>query len=365
MKKIRNTIACLIALSMMLAAAGCSTNKAEEPKETITSTSVLGKEKKQDKASSVETEASGKDVEESEDKAENEKEKEAKETSVASSKETTEASSNKVDLGFTEGLIEIDNIENAFTKTSPDMLDLKGGYVSHPDYQGSDDKNGSKDRLLGETYYDSKGNIVLFCRYAEDGDLVRSECYVYDDQGRVQRIEKWSRDSYQDSYSESYEYGENGPIKVSYGKASGYISTISVFEYDEKGRLLSETNSMSESGQPNYRYDYFYEEDGSYKRTYSGWSSLDKELKNSAEQYELYDSNGNIVEKYKGTVGNEYVYYTYDDKGLLSKDEDYKGKKIKGYSEYTYDEKGRMIQKDRYSASGKLSHSIVYNIQEL
>ena len=194
MKKIRNTIACLIALSMMLAAAGCSTNKAEEPKETITSTSVLGKEKKQDKASSVETEASGKDVEESEDKAENEKEKEAKETSVASSKETTEASSNKVDLGFTEGLIEIDNIENAFTKTSPDMLDLKGGYVSHPDYQGSDDKNGSKDRLLGETYYDSKGKLKYDIVWTGNEKCTVTE---YDSNENVKHIYKNGSSSYQ------------------------------------------------------------------------------------------------------------------------------------------------------------------------
>lgn len=362
MKKFRNIIVCLMAVSMVLSAAGCNSKDSGKRKKKATDT-----EETQTIATDETTETTiNIHVDETTETS--------GENTVVTNEETTEETSEGItvdedgnaDLGFTQGLVYIDNIDLAFTKTTPDMIDVTGGYKSTPDYQGEDDEDGSNDRLLGESYFDSNGNKVLFIRYDKDGDVVRTEYKIYDEQGRLIKEENWSRDSYHDSGFRVFEYNDDGSIALWYaGKASGYITDTNVFEYDEQGRLISELDTLTESGYPNFKYEYAYNDDGSFNKYYLGWLSSDNEFKNSAEQYKLYNADGLLIEDYTGTLSNEYTYYSYDEYGRLIGDEDYRGKKFNGNSVYTYDEEGRLIQKDRYFSSGNLNYSIIYNIEEM
>ena len=362
MKKFRNFIVCLMAVSLILSVAGCN-NSNKNGRKTKTKETAEESQTIEDE----ETTETTKDVHNKETAAPSEGS--STEPTTEPSEEITEGISvdadGNADLGFTQGLVLIDNIDYAFTKTTPDMIDVKGGYKSTPDYQGEDDSE-SKDRLFGVSYYDCNGNKVLFVRYDENGDVVRSEYKIYDDQGMLIKEENWSRDSYQDSYFATYEYDADGLLSiVHYGKASGYISNTSVFEYDEQGRVISKLNTITDSDDPNYKYEYTYNDDGSFKECYLGFSMISNELENSSEGYKLYNADGLITEYYTGKLDNQYVYYSYDENGRLVNEEDYSGDLFKGNTVYTYDEEGRLIQKDKYSASGNISYTMVYTIEEM
>lgn len=344
MKKIKNIVVYLVALSMVLSIAGCNSEKSRKTRDRETTAESSEEVIEETTIETVETTESS----------------ETEETA-----ETVETNSGEVDLGFTQGLIEIVDERYAFTGTTPDMIDVSGGYRSVADYQGEDDSE-SKDRLFGEYYYNSNGDEVLFCRYGEDGDLVHSEYYEYDDQNRLVTMEMWSRDSYQDSSFSAYEYNDDGSIAlIHYGKASGYISSTTVFEYDEQGRVISEINNVPDGKHPNFKYEYTYNEDGSYTKCYLGWNMFDNELENNTENYTHFNADGFKTEFYPGSMENKYYYYTYDENGRLIEDQDYKGKTLKGYTVYTYDENGRLLQKDRYFSSGNINYSIVYSMEEM
>lgn len=357
MKKFRNIIVCLMAVSLVLSAAGCNSSKSRDSRKKRT--------KETEEAQTIETDESAETtinihIEETTATSE--------ETTTTPPEESSEGlfvdEDGYADLGFTQGLIEIADENYAFTGTSPDMIDVTGGYKSIADYQGEGDSE-ARDRLFGEYYYNSNGDLVLFCRYGEEGDLVHSEYYEYDDQNNLLVMQMWSRDSYQDSSFKAYDYNDDGSIAAfHYGKASGYISSTTVFEYDDQGRLISETGTVTDNDEPSYKYEYTYNDDGSYTKIYLG-RNLDGELANSSEGYDLYNADGLHTEYYTGPLSNDYTYYTYDENGRLIGDEDYSGSLFKGNTVYTYDEEGRMIQKDRYYSSGSLNYSIVFTIEEM
>ena len=354
MKKIRNMVVYLVVLSMVMAVAGCNNSKSRKTRDNDDS-----------EETEIEEIEETEDIEETTTEPSEEVIEESIEESVEETSETTEISTGEVDLGFTQGLIEVVDANYAFTGTTPDMIDVSGGYRSVADYQGEDDSE-SKDRLFGEYYYNSNGDEVLFCRYGEDGDLVHSEYYEYDDQNRLITMEMWSRDSYQDSSFSAYEYNSDGNISlIHYGKASGYISSTTVFEYDDQGKLISETNTAPDGEHPNFKYEYIYNDDGSYKKCYLGWNSFENELMNNSENYTLYDANGLEIEFYPGSMENKYVYYSYDENGRMIEYQDYKGKTLKGYTVYTYDENGRLLQSDRYFSSGNINYSLVFSIEDM
>lgn len=207
------------------------------------------------------------------------------------------------------------------------------------------DENGDK---ISETVgYPDKPDETLYreytTQYQENGSKIVSESqtmlqatgepissetfeYEYNPDGLLIRKTGFSNGEYQDEIL--YEYDDNGNlISQSEGKpGSGVTSLAKSYEYDESGNLTKETQYNS-AGKINQYWTYEYDENG--KQTVKhNYNPAGEEMIEAVEcqwQYE-YDGEGRVVEEWQESVAGGHKYewyeYEYDEYGNVCKKKD-------------------------------------------
>ena len=207
------------------------------------------------------------------------------------------------------------------------------------------DENGDK---ISETVsYPDKPDETLYreytTQYQEDGSKIVSESqtmlqatgepissetfeYEYNPDGLLTRKTGFSNGEYQDEIL--YEYDDNGNLlSQSEGKpGSGVTSLAKSYEYDESGNLTKETQYNS-AGEINQYWTYEYDENG--KQTVKhNYNPAGEEMIEAVEcqwQYE-YDGEGRVVEEWQESVAGGHKYewyeYEYDEYGNVCKKKD-------------------------------------------
>ena len=207
------------------------------------------------------------------------------------------------------------------------------------------DENGDK---ISETVsYPDKPDETLYreytTQYQEDGSKIVSESqtmlqateepissetfeYEYNSDGLLIRKTGFSNGEYQDEIL--YEYDDNGNLlSQSEGNpGSGVTSLAKSYEYDESGNLTKETQYNS-AGEINQYWTYEYDENG--KQTVKhNYNPAGEEMIEAVEcqwQYE-YDGEGRVVEEWQESVAGGHKYewyeYEYDEYGNVCKKKD-------------------------------------------
>ena len=207
------------------------------------------------------------------------------------------------------------------------------------------DENGDK---ISETVsYPDKPDETLYreytTQYQEDGSKIVSESqtmlqatgepissetfeYEYNPDGLLIRKTGFSNGEYQDEIL--YEYDDNGNLlSQSEGKpGSGVTSLAKSYEYDESGNLTKETQYNS-AGEINQYWTYEYDENG--KQTVKhNYNPAGEEMIEAVEcqwQYE-YHGEGRVVEEWQESVAGGHKYewyeYEYDEYGNVCKKKD-------------------------------------------
>ncbi|MBR2548964.1 MAG: sigma-70 family RNA polymerase sigma factor [Clostridiales bacterium] len=233
---------------------------------------------------------------------------------------------------------------------TPDLLDLQGGYVRYNTYHSiSEDTYEEKDQL----YYDADGNLVLDCLYNEDGVLIYSDYYIYDDEGRVVREELWDTDSHSKGLYRTYTYGPNGVSRQESGKFGKDPDHYHVYEYDNKDRLILDTEYSTEFGTSYWYCEYVYEDDGTYTTHVTSFDVY-RQAMIASEDYNRYTADGTLLVKYTGIQAQSDVY-NYDDNGSLLSVERYYGKSLHQTTTYEYDAQGRLVR-DYTAFPGRDAH---------
>lgn len=195
------------------------------------------------------------------------------------------------------------------------------------------DENGDK---ISETVsYPDKPDETLYreytTQYQEDGSKIVSESqtmlqvtgepissetfeYEYNPDGLLIRKTGFSNGEYQDEIL--YEYDDNGNlISQSEGTpGSGVTSLARSYEYDEAGNLTKETQ-YNLDGEVNQYYTYEYDENGKQTAKHN-YNAAGEEMIEAVEcqwQYE-YDGEGRIIEEWQESVngGQKYEWYQYE-----------------------------------------------------
>ncbi|MCR5201196.1 MAG: hypothetical protein K6C38_08805 [Saccharofermentans sp.] len=139
---------------------------------------------------------------------------------------------------------------------TPDLLNLEGGYVRYCTYHSiSDDTYEEQDQL----YYGADGNMVLDCLYNEDGVLISSDYFIYDEEGRVLREELWNTHEYSRGLYRIYTYGPNGVEQMDEGQFEDEPEHYHVYEYDDQGRLVRDYTAFP-NHDPHREHIYTYED---------------------------------------------------------------------------------------------------------
>ena len=261
----------------------------------------------------------------------------AKESAVTSavSSETVESVNASVE--------ETERIINVLGMT-PDLLDLQGGYVRYCTYHSiTEDTYEEKDQL----YYDAAGNLVLDCLYNKDGVLIYSDYFIYDDEGRVVREELWDTGTYSKGLYRTYTYGPNGIERQESGQFEKDPDHYHVYEYDDKDRLILDTEYSTEFNRSYWYCEYVYEDDGTYTTHVTSFDVSKQEML-ASDDYNRYSTDGTLLVKHTGIQSQNEVY-NYDDNGTLLSVEKYYGKSLHLTTTYEYDAQGRLVRD--YTAS--------------
>ena len=244
--------------------------------------------------------------------------------------------------------------------TTPEMLNLSGGYVRYSNYH---DKNGDEEK--DQQYFDADGNMVLDCLYNENGELIHSDYFIYED-GKLVREELWDYTTDQYGSYKEYTYNSYGIERIDTGYL--YLNNSEVekyyeYEYDDQGKLLKVTRYSTNSDKIFWYCDYIYNDDGTYIEQVTEFDTLSQKMKQS-NAYCLYSADGTILEEKTGYLNEKYVYI-YDDNGILISMEDYSGSKLDSTSTYEYDSEGRLIKEVRNRKDGTLLWEYTYTYEDL
>ena len=160
--------------------------------------------------------------------------------------------------------------------------------------------------VVGPAYaytYSTKGNI-LSKTFSVNGQMNYQANWEYNSKHQVTHAVRTDRQGNTLAYG--YEYDEDGKLLAIHGlREENEMSktTETVFEYDEKGRVVLET-LCNHRGTEIYRVDYRYEEEKTVASFYR------KDLDTTTTY--TFDQAGNVVEIAYGETGNNIRYvYTY------------------------------------------------------
>ncbi len=163
-----------------------------------------------------------------------------------------------------------------------------------------------------------------------------------------------------EEYEESY-YDDNG-IMIRFRRSSSVSAEVSTteYEYDAQGRLLKETVTIENNGEVTLVHvnENFYENDLLVKtdQTSTMIPSLEPYNEGCRVIYYEYDDKGLLIKEdtyYKSGAFLQERVYIYDDKGnlLAEVDNDVDGNMV-GSIEYEYDSQGNVISQNWLASDG-------------
>lgn len=139
------------------------------------------------------------------------------------------------------------------------------------------------------------------------------------------------------------------------------IITISIACNSQKPNkrlhILHFENSSGEKGMTTFAYDNLGLNIGAKWELLNGnrWS----------ENYHTFDSNGNLILKYREFSDSliSYTWYTYNEKNLLIKEKFFRSDSVQGETYYNYDKNGRLLNMDCQGLNGWFYGTIemIYN----
>ena len=243
---------------------------------------------------------------------------------------------------------------------TPDQLDLTGGYVRTGTYHNYSDNT---DKAEHQQYYNSDGLLVLECDFNEDDDVIYSDYYIYDQDGRVTREEHWDASDKTSGVYKEYTYGAFGIERMDSGYFERDPEKYSEYEYDSQGRLIKVTEYQITSGNSYWYCDYEYADDGTYITRITSWD-ISKQKMVQSKDYCQYSPDGKILENHRDFQAERYIY-TYDNRGNLILKEHYYGKKLNSSTTYEYDANDRLLLEKTVSDSGKDWWDYTYEYKDL
>jgi antitoxin component YwqK of YwqJK toxin-antitoxin module len=144
-----------------------------------------------------------------------------------------------------------------------------------------------------------------------------------------------------------HRFSSNGRLLSTVDSSSG-LKSISLYTYDEKGRVISISNSITDTDTASHFtqteiHQYIYKDDKPDKM----WRIINQA--DSLEVRFVTDENGNIVEErnFRRNTSTDPIYYYYDDRNRLTDivRYNYKAKRLLPDYLFEYDDKNRVIQK--------------------
>ena len=218
------------------------------------------------------------------------------------------------------------------------------GYTSKLE---SKDEDGNAQYSI-ERKYDANGNLTDNILQFPNGSTDRMT-YEYDSENRITKMLEIDNESYDNAILTEWVYDANGNlVKEIFGSYNGPRYYYE-YEYDNEGKLISETIF---DGMFSY-VTYYYDENGNLTRSVTEPESAEGVYITNTY---FYDNNGNLIKKIhdRRSDGSPVLYevheYTYNADGLVIRDHftstNYltPGRDYESVYEYAYDEYGNVIK---------------------
>ena len=202
------------------------------------------------------------------------------------------------------------------------------------------------------SYTHNKDGLAVYSERYQDGPLVTTTSWEYDEFGNPVKITTEGNDTVEISeYKNTLD--KEGHILRQEMYQNGTLTSVDVYTYDEKGNELThEYNFVSEIEEMSdwRKYTKTYNRKGELTQQTLHW--------NFNEEYIIWDYEDGLNVRqtsYESATDKivEYWVYTYDEKGNELRKSRYDGAdNLSYYTEYTWDDTGRVKTEMSYYADG-------------
>lgn len=204
------------------------------------------------------------------------------------------------------------------------------------------------------------GMYHYFFEHNEDGQFSKGTIYR-------------GKEKYQTSYSN---YDENGQLVEQIIEPSpAFLQSENfpgryIYEYDEKGRKISDSCYDVDGSLENRRRYYYDEKDRIIKREFFSGDLYSESLIMCTLYDYKYSPDGNLVEEKRvdeeveGRRERRIKYSYKKETNLLVEKLEYIDNEMKGRTVYTYDDKGRLLKEETCDSKGVVDLCFTYEYNE-
>lgn len=265
------------------------------------------------------------------------------------------------------------------TKGNDTIIDNQDTSAYFPIIKNTDwEKEGMRGRVKESR--ETRNGIVTHTMFDPNGNLTKrfnhgyKHEYTYYNNGKIKEISKYRFDKDINKLvlecKNTYNYDSNGLLTSEFEYYNEKYSTYTIYEYDENGRKIKESNYQKGIETPNLDQTFFYDRKGRLTKRV-GIAKKDFVTCDGGTFFYEYDENNNNIGIYwiNDKKEKQYSYkMTYDDNGRLT------GKQVMldcvmDHTEYmetfAYDENGHETEYYHYSVEGEFNYRIFHRYNKI
>ncbi|MGL4632232.1 MAG: hypothetical protein ACRCVT_13605 [Leadbetterella sp.] len=215
------------------------------------------------------------------------------------------------------------------------------------------DEDGKVEKI---EYFDENGNVIKKGSFSEDNKIQIEEEYLYDTDAKIVEERKYDFQGKIHSTTKHF-YNRSNKLIKSQMEQFDKIEATWIYEYDENGNMIIETQTSESSGNSITKFKYDLANNLIQENKSNGKIDEGEVIKYKYNREKQLIEKKNHVNYFNTTIKQTYIY---SEKGKVAEVLEKSSNGVSSKSTYQYNENDLLVSQVWKSSLGKESHKTNY-----